>query len=186
MIWRIEVATRTEYNDAAGRAAREDLADAGLLALSEGRYVRVFTIEGGLSAEDAERIARELLADPITDRFAINAAVDTGLKGNLFSVEVAKKPGVMDPVEASTLKGLADMGLRAEAVSTARKYVFTGACREDDFRAAAAEVLANEVIEECHFGEVKPSPRAKVAPYAFKRVEVDLLHAADAKLTELS
>ena len=58
----------------------------------------------------------------------------------------------MDPVEASTLKGIADLGLAADAVSTSRKYVFKGDVVDAVFRKVAAKVLANDVVEEAHFG----------------------------------
>jgi phosphoribosylformylglycinamidine synthase len=186
LIWRIEVAVRGEFSDAAGRAAVEDLRDAGLGCIVEGRFVRVFVIEGKLSPESAGRIARELLADPITDVFSITSPVDTGLAAPHLVVEVAKRPGVMDPVEESTLKGLRDMGLGADAVSTARKYVFRGNCGDEDFRRIAAEALANEVVEECHFGHVEPRSRARVEPYRFTRVEVELLAADDSELMKTS
>lgn len=186
MIWRIEVAVKDEYSDAAGRGATEDLRDAGLGCIIEGRFIRVFTIEGKLSLDDAHRVAGELLADPITDTFTINSPVQTGLPGPHLVVEVAKRPGVMDPVEESTLKGIRDLALAADAVSTARKYVFRGSCEGDEFRAVTAEVLANEVVEECHFAHVEPRSRVKVEPYRFRRVEVPLLEASDAELMNTS
>ncbi len=186
MIWRIEVAVKREFGDAAGRAAVEDLVDAGLSGITAGRLVRVFTIEGELPRKDADKIATNLLADPVTETFAINEPVDAGLDGALHVIEIAKRPGVMDPVEASTLKGLADMGLRAEAVATSRKYVFAGEADEAAFRQLAAKVLGNEVVEEAHFGQVEPAPRRRVQPYAFKRVEVALLEARDDALMRTS
>ena len=186
MIWRIEITVRPDFSDAAGRAAADDLADAGLEGVVAARFVRVFTIEGNLSADDAHRIGAELLADPVTDRLAVNEPVDTGLAAPHLVVEVAKRPGVMDPVEASTLKGISDMGLCAESVSTARKYVFQANCGQERFRRIAAEVLANEVVEECHFVQVTPAPRAKVEPYRFRLVEVTLLVAGDGELVRIS
>ena len=186
MIWRVEVAMAPGFADPAGRAAVADLADAGLSGIADARFVRVFTIEGDLARDVVERIARELLADPVTDRYAINEPVETGIAGRELVVEVVKKPGVMDPVEASTLKGIADMGLAASAVSTSRKYVLAGAASEEEFRRAAAEVLANEVIEECWFGQRKPTPKAKAAPYTYRKVTIDLSGASDAELIKVS
>ncbi len=186
MIWRVEVATAVDFNDPAGAAALEDLRDTGVTGLENCRLVRVYTVEADLGRADIVRISRELLADPVTEVFAVNEPVDTGLGKKPLLVEVAKKPGVMDPVEASTLKGIADMGLSAEAVSTSRKYVFGGSCDERLFREQAARVLANEVIEECTFVEREPSPRARVRPYEFKQVSVNLDSADDDALLAIS
>jgi len=186
LIWRIEVATRIEFGDAAGKAALEDVVDAGLAGLKAARLVRVFTIESDLTGEDAESIARSLLVDPVIERYAVNTGVETGLPQPQFIVEVAKKPGVMDPVEASTKKGIADLGLMVESVSTSRKYVFTGDVSDEDFRRVAAKVLANEVVEESHFGQVAPSSRRCVQPYCFRKVTIDLAGANDAQLAKIS
>ncbi|MHC4713952.1 MAG: AIR synthase-related protein, partial [Planctomycetota bacterium] len=186
MIWRVEVATAVDFNDPAGAGALEDLRDAGVTGLENCRLVRVYTLEADLGRADVDRIAGELLADPVTEVFAVNEPVDTGLGEKTLLVEVAKKPGVMDPVEASTLKGIGDMGLSAETVSTSRKYVFGGTCDEQLFREQAARVLANEVIEECTFIEREPSPRGKVKPYDFKLVSVDLDSADDDTLLAIS
>lgn len=186
MIRRIEVATDIKFNDAAGRAALEDLTDAGVRGLADCRCVRVFNIEGGISDPQARRVAAELLADPITDRYALNSRVDTGLAGPTSIVEVAKKPGVMDPVEASTLKGIADMGLEVDAVSTSRKYVFSGDVDERSFREAAAKILANAVVEECSFEQRGPVKRAPLEPYRFRRVTVSLSGISDDELLKIS
>ncbi len=186
MIWRIEVAIVPLFNDPAGHAALEDLADAGVEGLKDCRLVRVYTVEGPLEQEEAQRVGRELLSDSVTERFSLNEPVDTGLPGGSFVVEVAKKAGVMDPVEASTLKGIDDMGIGADAVTTSRKYVFTGSVDEVQFRRHAARVLANEVIEECSFRERDIAGRAPAPPYTFQKITVDLAEADDKTLSAIS
>ena len=186
MIWRVEVATKPQFNDPAGRAALEDLADAGVAGLDQCRLVRVFTIDGALSREEVGQICEELLCNEVTERFSINEPVDTGLELRTLIVEVAKRPGVMDPVEHSTLKGIADLGLEADAVATSRKYVFAGDADEGRFRSRAAKALANGVVEECTFGQKTAEARPEAKPYTFKRLTIDIASADDDTLMATS
>ncbi|HUV38872.1 MAG TPA: phosphoribosylformylglycinamidine synthase subunit PurS, partial [Planctomycetota bacterium] len=115
--WRIEVATRPELLDPAGEAVRSDVEDLGVTDVTAVRFVRVTFVRTALAKAAVRRIATELLADPICDVCAVDAHV-VGEKGTVpflkghkkgtgpevvSVIEVVRKPGVMDPVEASTL-----------------------------------------------------------------------------------
>ncbi|GAH31271.1 unnamed protein product, partial [marine sediment metagenome] len=108
-VWRIEVATREGLIDPAGEAITSDIADLGLTGVRSVRFVRVFFVKTGESAAKVRKIATELLSDPICDVSAVGRHVLKAAR-DVSVVEVVRKPGVMDPVEASTLKGIAEMG----------------------------------------------------------------------------
>src|SRR5882762_3688768 len=73
---------------------------------------KVYRFEG-ITDQEAIRL-RSALVDPITEVALGNSTV----ANNPFSVEVAYKPGVMNPEAASLMKTAHDMGIQAEAADS--------------------------------------------------------------------
>ena len=186
MLWQIDVALKPEHIDPEGEAVKAEAEAVGVSGVEDVRYVRVFAIEADLGREEIERVAAQLLADPVVDRYAIAEPVLDEGGGNLQIVQVVRKPGVMDPVETSTLKGIADMGLAASAVRTARKYYLYGSLCEADARLVGEKVLANDIIEHLIMGgeKIREIPRVSKAP--FEKVVVPLLEADDEEMERIS
>ena len=77
------------------------------------RFGRIFLIDSDATPEQINRAASQLLADPIVETFE-SAEVS---KHSL--IEVHLKPGVMDPVAASTEAALRELGIDVRGVRTA-------------------------------------------------------------------
>src|SRR6185436_9049665 len=116
---------------------------------------RGYVLEGIGAHPGGERAAREVLADPVAEAWSVDG-IPGGVEAGDEVLSVLRRPGVMDPVEASVRRALAAIGLDAAGVRTVRRYVIRGAggpIGEAALREAARKTLANEVIEEIHFGE---------------------------------
>jgi len=184
-VWRIEVATREDLLDPAGEAVRSDIDDLGVPGVSAVRFVRVFFVRTPETKTKVRKIATELLSDPICDVCAVGEHVlETPPGGSV--IEVVRKPGVMDAVEASTLKGIAEMGYRSKEVHTARRYLLTGKLTHDQLVLVAEKLLANPSIEDYFINENSPSERPVAKPYRFKRVTVPIRDMTDDELAELT
>ncbi len=151
MIWRIEIKDKDGVFDSAGHNVARDIADLGMALPGDVRVVQAFTIEGDISRADADRLARELLVDSVvqdyrlSDRPLTNAFA--GSRG-AHHVEIAYNPGVMDPVEASVLKGARDLGLTGiSSVRTARQYIIEGRLSAGDVARITDKVLMNKLIQ---------------------------------------
>ncbi len=187
MIWRVDVAAKPGIQDAAGRAACAGLREAGLSGVEEVRASHIYLLEGDMDRPAAERVARELLHDPVCQDFSVAPASEPPpVPPGATAVLVFKRPGVMDPVEQSALKAVADLGLSARRVRTGMRYVVRGRVGAAGLRAAAARVLANEAIEEVTAAERSFERIDLGSPYSFRRVEVPILRAADAELERIS
>ncbi|HYE97856.1 MAG TPA: phosphoribosylformylglycinamidine synthase subunit PurS, partial [Planctomycetota bacterium] len=186
MIWRVDLSTKEGLVDPASRAATAALRDAGLSGIQDVKAVQVYLLDGDFDRAGAERLARELLQDPVAHDATVSPGQEPpAVPAGAQVVLVFKRPGVMDPVEASALKALADLGLPARRVRTGMRYVVRGAV-DGRLRDAAARVLGNEAIEEVTLGE-KPFTRIDLGtPYAFKKTTVPLLERADDDLIKLS
>ncbi|KPJ52750.1 MAG: phosphoribosylformylglycinamidine synthase [Planctomycetes bacterium DG_58] len=184
-VWRIEVATREDLLDPAGEAVKSDIADLGVAGVAAVRFVRVFFVRTRETRPKVQRIATELLSDPICDVCAVGRHVLEAGPG-VSVVEVVRKPGVMDPVEASSLKGIADMGYRSSGVHTARRYLLTGELSGEQLVLIAEKLLANPSIEQYYIGRDSPSRRAEAKPYRFKLITVSVREMSDDELAELA
>ena len=70
---------------------------------------RIFLIDTDADRAAIERVAGELLADAIVEQAVVADGNETKSEGS--RIEVHLKPGVMDPVAASTEMAVRDMGL---------------------------------------------------------------------------
>src|SRR6059058_4282434 len=105
MIYRIDVRTMPAARggdaavDPVGEALRHQIQEFGS---NVGRITtaRVFLIDTDASRDQVQRAASELLADPVVE--AADLIVEPAADSGKSRIEIHLKPGVMDPVAAST------------------------------------------------------------------------------------
>ncbi len=95
------------------------------------------------------------------------------------------KPGVMDPVAQSAMQAIADLGLRAEAVRTLKKYA-VGGLPAEKLPLLCSKVLANDAIEQVIVGPLSFDRLQVGSPYEFRLVAVPIGAMDDAALERLS
>jgi phosphoribosylformylglycinamidine synthase len=188
-LWEIDIYPAEGNRDLTGAAVAEDAADLGL---AEGLSVhagRGYLVQGELDAGQAERLARELLADTIAERTVVAPVGDPRLSeqpsANGHLIHVLNKPGVMDPVAQSALAAIADFGYQVDAVRTLRKYWVSG-IDETALRTLCDKILANDSIEQVLVGPLEMEHLHLGAPYRFELVHVPLRELDDAALMTLS
>jgi phosphoribosylformylglycinamidine (FGAM) synthase PurS component len=116
------------------------------------------------SRQSVEKIAEELLSDRVWESYevedqcamsnrqrAIGNETRTGAwaeGSDCHTVEVAYNPGVTDPVTASALKGIRDMGITEVAeVRTATKYLIRGSLPQAELDLICAKLLVNPTVQ---------------------------------------
>jgi len=187
--FQIEVAYRSAELDPAGRAASADVAAFGFAGVKSVRFSAVTIVETAHARADVERLARELLADPVVNEFRVRADGERVFpeRDGRRAIEIYRRPGVMDPSESSVLRAAAAMGIRLESARSGRRYEFDGdGLSGERLRAIARRVLANEVIEEIHVGGLTDLARRPHAPYAFRKVTVPVRDLSDDDLARTS
>ena len=185
MIYRIEVRPKAGFGDPHAQGVLHQLRELGVDAVTAVRSARLFFLAGELTADDARRVAAELLADPVAEQFALagDAAADPANAAGV--VEVHRKVGVMDPVAASAEQAIRDMDLAIDSVRTARRYELAGDVADETRETIARRLLANPVIEDIHFESYTP-PEVRDRGYEFELVEVPIRELDDAGLDKLS
>jgi len=185
-VWRIEVHPLDAADDPVGRNVLHEAREMGLAGdLREVRAARVYLIETTLDQATIERVAAELLADPVTQRFVIGAAP---VPDDAALVEVHYLPGVMDPVAGSTQYALVEMlGAAAEPaeVRTGWRYELFGVDR-DHARRLADRLLANTVVQQVAAEPHHPDRFLRGTPYELQLTAVPIRELDDAALQRLS
>jgi phosphoribosylformylglycinamidine synthase len=199
IVYRVEVRAIHPVDDPAGAGTLHEIHQLGFKEVQEVRTTRIFLLQGDaavLTPANVERIAREVLIDPVTETFGIGAEPVQGAK----SIEVHLKPGVTDPVAASCEAAIGDLlgeearsqkpearsGEPVVEVRTGRKYVLLGRITEDVLSQIARRLLVNESIETGHFEPFVPGEFPKGHPYAFRLTHVAIRELSDEQLLELS
>ncbi|MBU2258675.1 MAG: phosphoribosylformylglycinamidine synthase subunit PurS, partial [Candidatus Omnitrophica bacterium] len=188
MIYNVELKNRAGIFDAIGSGVKKDILDLGINSIKEASFIQVYLIEAGCHPEDIRKISEELLVDKITQEFSLNSPV--ALKSNdpnQHIVEVAYNPGVMDPVEESTLKGIRDLGIKGVTkVKTAKKYIFKGKLTSGQIKTISEKLLYNKLIQHIvKPGELHLCVRGDIG-YVFKLISVKLINASDKELERIS
>lgn len=192
MIWRAEIRERPEVYDPAAEGIRKDIADLGLRGIESIGITQVYLLDGEVSSEQVALICEELLADKVTQEsyFCPAHQYDLPASGNGQVVEIAYNPGVMDPVEGSTLKGIRDLGIdTVKSVRTARQYHIKGKISDSDVNLIVDKVLANKLIQQVVKGVESQGhkvTRSQDHKKAVEVVSVPMLKLKDKDLVKLS
>ncbi|MFH2067962.1 MAG: phosphoribosylformylglycinamidine synthase subunit PurS [Candidatus Omnitrophota bacterium] len=143
---RIEVWYRKGVFDSGSRGLCSDILDLGVKGIAAVETGSIFWIKGKISPANLQKVARELLSDPITQDFYYGKRA---LPRGAVSVEVWFKEGVTDTVGETARKGISDLDITGEfTVSTARRYLLYGKNIPAKKAAIiASRLLANEVIQ---------------------------------------
>ncbi len=189
MIYRIDVRTIPQASqgqtgaDPVGQAIRHQIQEfAG--EIGSVFTSRIFLLDTDAPQEDVQRIARELLADPVVEQAElVSTPPDDSGKSR---IEIHLKPGVMDPVADSTEMAIRDMGLAVREVRTGRAYVIEGSIPRAELEKIASRVLANGVIESVHFDAYIPTAFQRGQTYQFKLNHVGIRELSDDQLRKLS
>jgi phosphoribosylformylglycinamidine synthase subunit PurSL len=179
MLHTIRVTTSTDIDPLGADVLAEIRRTLGLSGITRVRSVKVYRLEG-VGADEAERVARALLVEAVDQRWSLDAPV---VQRADRVVEVAYRPGVMNPEAASIAKSAADLGVHPVAVDSSREYAFYGEVDDDGLRQIIARLLINPTVERV----IEHAPETLViagTPGATRQVAVRAMD--DAALVALS
>ncbi len=191
MDYRLEVFWRAGLPDGRAEDVLRQITALGMVGVRHVRVSRLYFLRGGLSPDDVEHLAQELLVDPIVEGYTCcphplprpSSGRRDGDKGH--SIEVAYHPGVTDAEAENLLRRARSMGFQVEAVATATRYEFEGEFSPSELEAIARQVLCNEVIQGYSFCPLQPAFLPRCEPNLQVEV-IPLRQADDAELARLS
>jgi phosphoribosylformylglycinamidine synthase II len=192
MDYRIVVSWRSDGSRASdGRIADllSQLAHLPVPPIARVEVSNLYFLRGDLTPDQVDRVAAELLADPVVERYSILPLAPEGSPGGsgVAVVEVGYRPGVTDAAAAHLLQRARMLcGGQVEAAATGMRYLFEGTdLSADDLHCIAREVLCNEVVQTYALGALMPAFLPYAAPSDVTEV-VALCDADDATLARIS
>ena len=184
--WRFEVFNRADLPDVQGNSVLADIRELGIPSVEVVQSARVFLIEADFDQAFAERVARELLTDPVCEQYHIGRSGPPAGLAKATLIEVHLKSGVTDPVAESVMAAIKDMGATPAGVRTARKYILLGEIKPSQIETIARRILANDVIEDVVLGDQAEPPSPHLKPYELNLVHWPIRDLDDAGLEALS
>ena len=110
--WRFEVFNKPGFADVQGASVLADIKELGISTVQAVQFARVYLIEADFDRDFAERLGRELLADPVCEEYYIGRSVAPAGLAKATLIEVHLKSGVTDPVAESVTSAMTDMGAK--------------------------------------------------------------------------
>lgn len=146
MIQTIRVTASEEKDDLLGKSIFKE---AGKLLkngrLKKVRSVRVYRLEG-VNSKKTQLLAQKIFCEPFNQIYSLNKPL---LNGMSKTVEVAYKPGVMNPEVASILKTAQDLGIKVKVADSSWEYGFFGSLNQDEIEEIVGKLnLLNPTIEQ--------------------------------------
>lgn len=184
--WRFEVFNRPGFPDVHGKSVFDDIKELGISSVQAVQSAKVFLIEADFDKDFAVRVAKELLTDPVCEEYYIGRSGPPAGLAKATLIEVHLKSGVTDPVAESVMAAVADMGVKADNVRTARKFVLLGEITQSQTDIIAKKILANDCIEDCIIGNEAEPPSPHLKPYQLKLIHWPIRDLDDDGLIALS
>ncbi|MDF9406947.1 phosphoribosylformylglycinamidine synthase subunit PurS [Pelotomaculum isophthalicicum JI] len=182
MIQEVRVITKAGIPDSKGEEILYEISHAlGINTVQKVRTARVFRFEG-IGASDAALLAERLLAESVFQDFSVNSPV---INDATIVLEVAYKPGVMNPEAASIVKSAADLGVAGLlAADSSWEYGFYGEnITGADIERITSSLLVNATVEYV----VREKPKTLIIQGKPGRTEViPVRQMSDTELIELS
>lgn len=137
------------------------LADARALGISGIRWLEcedLYFLQGALAPADRQRLAVELLSDPISQTSHWRSVEADGIfYSKAHVVETALRPGVTDPVAEQIVRCAHLLGIcGVERAATGQRFIVQGELDDADLQALARRVFANPVIQRYALGQIEP------------------------------
>lgn len=180
-IQEIRVGWKNPEDDVRGKSVKHEAERTlGITDLTKVETTRVYRLEG-VSDDEVRKLSQTLFCEDINQKSAVNeplASNDTSHK-----LEVAYKPGVMNPEAASIMKSAKDLRIHPEAVDSSIEYAFYGGVSTEQVGQIVSRLLVNQTVERV----VREKPETLIikgepGPIAI----VPVRSASDEKLMNLS
>lgn len=130
--------------DTQGDGTLQEVKRLGITSIHGISTARVYRLEG-LTEDEAREFGKQALIENVTQESSVNAPLITRAA---YVVEVAYKPGVMNPEVASIMKVARDLGIRnLRAVDSSTEYGFFGTMTQDEVNLVVEKLLVNKTVE---------------------------------------
>ena len=111
--------------DLSGDSLFHEIKQVGKNGITKIRTAKVYRVEG-LNEQQAKTLAEIAFCEEINQEYRINEPAFSGRETPKHVIEIAYKPGVMNPEVGSIIKSAKDLGLPLQAADSSHEYAFYG------------------------------------------------------------
>ena len=141
-----EVGYKPGITDPVGQGLKNDITHLGLGRMKNVHSAQLYKVSGQLSEDEQDRIAKDLLCDPILNEVRES---DSARQDKSLVIDVWYKAGVTDVVSDSVQKGIKDLNIQGvQDVRTGMRYHLVGVTRREVAEKIAAALLSNPQVHE--------------------------------------
>ena len=174
MTHRIEVGFRKELHDPREAGVLAGIRDLGLRSIEAVSVSDVYWLDANLTPAQLDEIGSRLLSDPVAQVFAWDGAHVRGLEPWLRQLVVTYNRGVSDPLEATILKGMQDLGVGEEArARSGVRYVLYGSASVDEIDLITTQLLLNPIVQHVVQPGDDPFPAEPRYEFVLRHVSLD-------------
>src|SRR3989344_2714074 len=179
MIYEIRITANSPTDSKGQELLAEIKRTLGIKSIKNIRSSKVYRLEG-ISFSDAQKFSQAVLFEPINQQMSFNKPIFSSFDKK---IEVAYKPGVMNPEVGSLLKAASDLKIKLTAADTSTEYAFWGKVKDKDLSIITNRLLVNETVEQV----VKKPPKTLMISGQKGKVEkIPVRNLSDSQLMELS
>ncbi len=143
MIHQIKIASAAS-KDSRGQDLFEEIRRTlNIKSIKNIRTAKVYRLEG-VTQTQALKFAKKVLFEPIDQRMSTGRSLFNGANE---TIEVAYKPGVMNPEAASLIKAGKDIGINLKAADSSWEYAIFGKLTKNQIDSITKRLLVNETVE---------------------------------------
>jgi phosphoribosylformylglycinamidine synthase subunit PurSL len=174
-MWHVEIRHRQPSEDSLARRAERDLSWLDIEGLGVREVARLYLLDGPSNEEEARRLTESLLVDSVLQDYRLETLEQTEADAaEAAAITIGRKPGVMDPVEESVLRGASRLGIPLRSLRSGWCYRFSGTADGALLRRIGERLLANPVVDDIAVGRRALQAGGATEAYRFERVEVEL------------
>lgn len=179
MVYTIRVASKNNSDPKGLDLLAEIKRTLKITSVKKIRTAKVYRLEG-ITNDQAQKFAETALVENIDQIASFDSQI---FKEASHLVEVAYKPGVMNPESVSLLKSASDTGLKLKAADSSTLYAFFGNLSENQINTIIRRLLFNDTIEQV----VTKAPKTLIISGKSGKVEkIPIRKLSSEKLIDLS
>ncbi len=184
MEYRIEIIRKDNLPSYEELSLPKELESIGCVVESA-RIARVVYIDCGLSEQEIELFARDVLADPVSEDFFVLDKRESHFAQE-GSIDITFLPGVMDSQAMTIARALREIfKIEPEFVATGKRFFLRGLERPQ-LAKAAEELLFNPLIERAWYESCADVFSMNIPTYEFRKIEVPLSGLGEEGLLKVS
>ena len=116
------IRVKNKFKDLVGEGILKDIQHLGIKDITKVESVKIYRLEG-VNETDAKVLAEKVFCESIYQTYILNSPI---IKGAKEVIEIAYKPGVMNPEVVSIEKASQDLGIKLIAADSSHEYGFFG------------------------------------------------------------